>query len=62
MSHESGELNEVEITRRTYDKIAEDYVRNLKDPYLGGSAAYHEMAVDSFVALGMTSVISWRES
>ena len=51
MSHESGELNEVEITRRTYDKIAEDYVRNLKDPYLGGSAAYHEMAIDRFVSL-----------
>ena len=51
MTRESGKLSEVEITRRTYDEIAEDYVRNLKNPYLGGSEAYHEMAVDRFVSL-----------
>jgi len=51
MSSESEELSEVEITRRTYDEIAEDYARKLKDPYLGGSEAYHKMAVDRFLSL-----------
>jgi len=44
-------LNEVEITRQTYDEIAEDYARSLKDPYLGGSEAYHKAAMDTFLAL-----------
>jgi len=43
--------NEVEVTRQTYDEIAEDYARRLKDPYLGGSEVYHNGAVDRFVAL-----------
>ena len=51
MSKESAKRNEVDITRRTYDEIAEDYVRRLKDPYLGGSEAYHKMAIDKFVSL-----------
>jgi len=51
MSGETEELNEVEITRRTYDEIAEDYARKLRDPYLGGSEAYHKMAVDKFISL-----------
>jgi SAM-dependent methyltransferase len=51
MCSEREKLNEVEITRRTYDEIAGDYARKLKDPYLGGSEAYHKMAVDRFVSL-----------
>ena len=51
MSGESGKSNEVDITRKTYDEIAEDYMRRLKDPYLGGSEAYHKMAIDRFVSL-----------
>lgn len=44
-------LNEVDITRQTYDEIADDYARSLKDPYLRGSAAYHKEAMERFVAL-----------
>ena len=51
MLNESGKRDEVDITRKTYDEIAEDYFRRLKDPYLGGSKAYHEMAIDRFVSL-----------
>lgn len=50
MSAESGKSDEVEITRKTYDEIAEDYVRRLENPYLGGSEAYHGMAIDRFVS------------
>jgi len=44
-------LDEVEVTRQTYDEIAEDYARTLKDPYLGGSEAYHKAAIDRFIGL-----------
>ena len=45
------EINEVEVTRETYNEIASEYTRNLKNPYLAGSEAYHEEAMDKFVAL-----------
>lgn len=51
MSDESGKSNEVDITRKTYDEIAKDYMRRLKDPYLGGSETYHETARERFVSL-----------
>ena len=43
--------DEVEITRQTYDEIAEDYSRSLKNPYLSGSKVFHESAMDRFVTL-----------
>ncbi len=55
MSDESGKSNEVDITRKTYDEIAEDYMRRLKDPYLGGSEAYHKTARERFVSLPAVS-------
>lgn len=51
MYDESKRMNEVEITGKTYDEIAGDYARRLKDPYLGGSEAYHKVAIDRFVSL-----------
>ena len=45
------EINEVEVTRETYNEIASEYARNLKNPYLAGSEAYHKEAMDKFVAL-----------
>ena len=51
MYDEREGMSEVEITRETYDEIASAYARNLKDPYLGGSEAYHKMAIDRFVSL-----------
>jgi SAM-dependent methyltransferase len=51
MSGEYEKSNEVDITRKTYDAIAEDYMRKLKDPYLGGSEAYHKMARERFISL-----------
>jgi len=55
MYNEPKRMNEVEITRKTYDEIAGDYARRLKDPYLGGSEAYHKVAVDRFVSLPAVS-------
>jgi SAM-dependent methyltransferase len=49
--NESEVKNEVEITRETYDEIAGDYARRLKDPNLGGSETYHKTAIDRFVSL-----------
>lgn len=45
------EINEVEVTRETYNEIASEYARNLKNPYLAGSETYHKEAMDKFVAL-----------
>ncbi len=50
MHNESKRMNEIEITRKMYDEIAGDYARKLKNPYLGGSEAYHKVAVDRFVS------------
>lgn len=44
-------VDEIEITRQTYDDIAEDYACHLKNPFLAGSEAYHEAAIDRFVGL-----------